>query len=539
MAAGPHPEFDVVVVGAGFAGLYALQRLRALGLRVKLFEAGSGVGGTWFWNRYPGARCDIESVEYSYQFDDQLAQEWSWSERFAAQPEILRYAEHVADRCGLYPYIQFNTCVTAATFEKPARWLIETASGETSCARYCIMALGCLSAPKIPAFPGMESFAGQTLHTGLWPSAGVDLGCKRVAVIGTGSSGVQVSTSLAQQVAELFVFQRTPSYVIPSHNRPLDEDLAAHVKARYAEFRAEAKTTANGHHPGPLRVGSKCALQVSDSERQKEYQRRWEHGGLSFLTCFMDLSTNFEANLTASDFVRDKIRSIVHDPATADLLCPLYSIGGKRLCVGSGYYEMFNDPRVHLVDASDGIQAITPNGVQVSGKQYDVDCIVFATGYDAFTGSLFRIDIRGKDGLPLKHKWKDGPSTFLGLATVGFPNMFMITGPGSPSVLTNVLQSIEQHVEWVADCIAYMRKNDLFFIEAKESAEREWTDHVEALARRFLRSSVKSWWNGADVVGKPQVFLPYTGGFPSYVHKCNEVAANSYDGFELSAEHLH
>jgi cyclohexanone monooxygenase len=526
-------DFDAVIVGAGFAGMYMLHRLRGMGLSARVLEAGSDIGGTWYWNRYPGARCDVESMQYSYQFSEDLQQEWEWSERYATQPEILRYANHVADRFDLRRDIQFDTRVSAATFDDDAgHWLIETNDGVQLTAAYCIMATGCLSAPNEPKFDGQESYTGATYHTAHWPHEGVDFTGQRVAVIGTGSSAIQSIPVIAEQAAHLYVFQRTPNYAVPAHNAPLAPDLVREIKADYAGFRARAKQTPTGNL---FDIGGASALAVSDEEREREYEARWAYGGLPFLAAYADLMFDADANQTVADFVRAKIRGIVHDPAVADLLTPKYVIGCKRLCVDTGYYETFNRDNVTLVDVSDTpIERIAPDGVSVDGQVYPVDAIVFATGFDAMTGAMLRIDIRGRAGEPLKAKWQDGPRTYLGLARAGVPNLFMITGPGSPSVICNMLPSIEQHVDWIADCLEYMRTHNLRRIEAQPDAEDAWVAHVNEVAGRSLRSTCNSWYVGANVPGKPRVYMPYIGGVPVYAAKCEQVAAGGYEGFTLA-----
>jgi cation diffusion facilitator CzcD-associated flavoprotein CzcO len=523
-------DFDAVVVGAGFAGLYMLHRLRGMGLSVRVFEAGSGIGGTWFWNRYPGARCDIESLEYSYQFSQELQQEWEWSERYATQPEILRYLEHTADRFDLRRDIQLSTRVRSARFdETTARWTIETERGDCTAA-FCIMATGCLSSTNTPRFPGLESFAGATYHTGRWPHEGVDFQGKRVAVIGTGSSAIQSIPHIAEQAARLTVYQRTPNYSIPAHNQTLDPEVVKRVKSDYPEFRrqnAQKPFGANFPHD------ELSAFHVDDSERMRRYEERWRHGGLGFFTAFGDLITDRTANETAADFVRDKIRSIVRDPAVAEKLAPKQVIGCKRLCVDTGYYETFNRPNVTLVDVNDDpIEEILPHGIRTKHAVQEVDCIVFATGFDAMTGAVLSIDIRGTGGRSLREKWAEGPRTYLGLGTSGFPNLFLVTGPGSPSVLSNMVPSIEQHVGWIGDCIGYLRAKGLRRVEATSAAEDAWVAHVNEVAGDTLFPTCNSWYLGANVPGKPRVFMPYIG-FPPYVEKCNEVAAKGYEGFAL------
>ncbi len=528
-AAGP-VDVDVAVVGAGFAGMYMLHRLRGFGFSVRVLEAGSGVGGTWYWNRYPGARCDVESMQYSYQFSDDLQQEWNWSERYAPQSEILRYAEHVADRFDLRRDIRFDTSVISARFDEDAcRWIVETDAGDAIAARYVVMATGCLSAPNTPTFKGLESFAGPRYHTGYWPKAGVDFTGRRVGVIGTGSSAIQSIPLIAEQAEHLYVFQRTPNYAVPAHNAPLDPDYVRGVKADYAGMRARARNM-----PPALDYvfNPQSALDASEDERRRQYEQRWADGGLAFMGAFGDLLLDEAANDTAAEFVRGKIREIVHDPEVAERLSPDNVIGCKRLCVDTGYYATYNRPNVTLVDVSKTpIDEITPTGLTVAGRPYDFDDLVLATGFDAMTGALLRIDISGRGGLKLKDKWHGGPRTYLGLAVNGFPNLFTITGPGSPSVLTNMLPSIEQHVEWIADCLVHQRKHGHATIEAETAAEDAWVRHVNDTADLSLRSTCSSWYVGANVPGKPRVFMPYIGGHPAYVDKCDSVAASGYEGF--------
>ena len=524
---------DVVVVGAGFAGMYLLHRLRGLGFRVQVMEAGSDVGGTWYWNRYPGARCDVESMQYSYQFDDDLQQEWEWSERYATQPEIIRYARHVADRFDLRRDIRFDCRVAAAHLDEAEDiWRITTEVGDTLTTRWFVMATGCLSSANMPDIPGVDSFGGEIFHTGQWPHEDVDFTGKRVAVIGTGSSAIQSIPIIAEQAASLTVFQRTANYAIPARNRPLDPEDVARTKAHYGEMRARAKQMPAGIL---FQANDVSARAVDDAERQARFEHRWQKGGLTFLGAFNDLLLDAESNRFAADFVRNKIRETVMDPKVAELLCPTNIIGCKRLCVDSGYYETFNRPNVHLVDISGTpIEALTESGLRTAEEEFAFDCIVFATGFDAMTGSLLRVDIRGSGGRPLADKWQEGPKTYLGLMTAGFPNMFMVTGPGSPSVLTNMLPSVEQHAEFIADCIAHIAENGLKRIEAETEAEEAWVAHGDQVAGLTLRSTCSSWYIGANIPGKPRVFMPYIGGFPAYLDKCAEVVANGYEGFRLS-----
>jgi len=524
-------DFDAVVVGGGFGGLYMLHRLRQLGFSARVIEAGGGIGGTWYWNRYPGARCDIESLEYSYQFSPELQREWRWTERFATQPEILRYIEHVADRFDLRRDVQLDTRVTAARFDDAtSAWTVETERGRVT-ARFCIMATGCLSSTNIPAFPGRETFAGATYHTGRWPHEGVDFTGKRVAVIGTGSSAIQSIPLIAEEAAHLTVFQRTPAYTIPAHNGPIDPDFLHEVMDDYAGFRARNAALPFGAN---FPLNDVMAIEATPEERERQYEARWQRGGLGFITAYGDLLLNRDANDTAADFVRGKIREIVRDPAVAEKLSPKQVLGCKRLCVDSGYYATFNRPNVTLVDVSETpIEAITPRGIRVGAVEYEVDCIVYATGYDAMTGALTNIDIRGSGGRSLREKWAAGPRTYLGLGTAGFPNLFIITGPGSPSVLSNMVPAVEQHANWIGDCIAYLRANGRERIEATLEAEDAWVDHVNELANLTLYPACNSWYLGANVPGKPRVFMPYLG-FGPYVARCDEVAANGYEGFALT-----
>jgi len=534
----PVTRLDVVIVGAGFAGMYMLHRLRGLGLSVRIFEAADGVGGTWYWNRYPGARCDVESMQYSYSFSEELQQEWKWSERFASQPEILRYANHVADRFDLRRDIQFETRVTSAVFDEATdRWEIHTDRGDRISARFCIMATGCLSAAKVPDFAGLESFRGNWYHTGAWPHAGVDFTGRRVAVIGTGSSAIQAIPVIAEQAAHLTVFQRTPNFSIPTRNRPMDEEYERWWKSDYAEHRRKARMMRTGIL---YDINSKSAMEVTEEERQRVYWDRWKAGGTAFMGAFVDLLTNKESNDTAAEFVRARIREMVRDPATAAALQPRnHPIGTKRICVDSHYYETFNRPNVSLVDVSQvPIEAITPTGLRTRDASYEVDDIVFATGFDAMTGTLLKIDIRGRSGLTLAKKWEAGPRTHLGLMVAGFPNLFMITGPGSPSVLSNMMVSIEQHVDWIADCLGHMRARGLGCIEARQEAEDAWVAHANEVAHRTLYPLANSWYMGANIPGKPRVFMPYVGGVGTYRQICDDVAAKGYEGFRLTASRL-
>ena len=530
-------QLDAVVVGAGFAGIYMLYKLRQLGLKARVFEAGDGVGGTWYWNRYPGARCDVESMQYSYSFSEELQQQWEWTERYPKQAEILSYINHVADRFGLRPDIQLNTRVTSAAYDEDCnRWNVRTERGEQVTARYLISAGGCLSAARVPDMPGLADFSGKWYHTGNWPHQPVDFSGQRVGVIGTGSSGIQCIPAIASQAAEVVVFQRTPNFSIPAWNRPLPLPEQAAWKANYAEHRKKAKTTRSGIL---YDYSEYASADVSDAERQQEYERRWAKGGANYTHAFNDIYSNQKANDEAAEFVRNKIRATVKDPLVAEKLAPKdHAIGTKRICVDTDFYDTFNLPHVSLVDLKETpIEAIVQDGIRTPADIYALDSIVFATGYDAVTGSLDRIDIRGKNGLALKDKWVGGPRTYLGLMTAGFPNLFFITGPGSPSVLTNVVMAIEQHVEWIAECLSYMGANKLAIAEPTAQAEDEWVAHVNEVASKTLFTGTKSWYMGANIPGKPRVFLPYIGGLGVYTNLCDEVVAAQYRGFRLEADH--
>ena len=527
------PEvLDAVVVGAGFAGLYMLHRLRDLGFTARVYEKGGGVGGTWYWNRYPGARCDVESLQYSFSFSEELDQEWNWSEKYSPQPEILAYANHVADRFDLRSQIVFHTCVTSATFsEETDTWLIETDRGDRVAAKFCIMAIGCLSAPNRPAFAGMGDFRGPIYHTGEWPHEGVDFTGLRVGVIGTGSSAVQSIPIIAQQARQLTVFQRTATWTVPAWNEKLSAEYLRQTKAQYPALRAKARARPTGFY---FPYNTLPALEATAEERARQYETAWQRGGLPFLGAYGDLLFEKDANDTVAEFVRQKIRSIVKDPATAELLCPENVFGCKRLCVDTNYFETYNLPHVNLVDVSKTpIERFTSDGILVAGTEYSVDAIVTATGFAAMTGSFDKIKIVGRGGKTLAEKWRAGPRAYLGLASEGFPNLFMITGPGSPSVLANMIQAIEQHVDWLADCLGHMGDVGAVSIEPALADEDAWVDHVIDVSTVSLRSTCSSWYVGANVPGRPRVFMPYIGGFPIYVQKCNEVMTSAYRGFVL------
>ena len=522
--------------------MYLLHRLRALGFSARIYEAATGVGGTWYWNRYPGARCDVESMQYSFSFSKELQQEWSWSERFAGQPEILAYANHVADRFDLRRDIQFETRVTSAHFdETTSRWTVTTDRGDRIDAQHCVMATGCLSTARLPEIKGRDSFKGATYHTGYWPHAGVDFSGLRVAVIGTGSSAIQAIPVIAEHAGTLTVFQRTPNYSIPSRNGPMTRDYEGPWKSNYDIRRAKARTMRTGilydATDSNYGINDVSAMDVTPQERARIYEQRWATGGTSFMAAFNDLITNQASNDTASDFVRSKIRRIVKDPATAEILCPKdYPIGTKRICVDTNYFEAYNRPNVKLIDLkAEPIEEITPKGVRTTAAEFEFDAIVYATGFDAMTGALTSIDIRGRDGIELAEKWHGGPQTYLGLMTAGLPNLFMITGPGSPSVLSNMIVSIEQHVDWLVDAIVHMRSNGVATIEPTQDAETRWGQHVNEAGERTLYTKAASWYMGANIPGKPRVFMPYIGGVGIYRQECDAVAAKGYEGFVLTA----
>jgi cation diffusion facilitator CzcD-associated flavoprotein CzcO len=527
---------DAVVVGAGFAGLYMLHRLRQQGMRARVIERGAGVGGTWYWNRYPGARCDVESVDYQFSFSRELLGEWVWTERYATQPEILAYLEFVADRLDLRRDIQLETTVVAAEFDDGAElWTVRTDRGGSLRARFCIMAVGCLSEMKTPDIPGFGTFGGECYFSGRWPHEPVDFNGKRVGVIGTGSTAVQLIPRIAEQAERLYVFQRTPNYSMPAQNRPLPREELAEIVAGYAERRRVAEWSDSGvPFPRPTRA----AFEVTEAERQAMYEAGWQRGGINALSyAITDFFTDERANLTAQEFARRKIREVVRDPRVAEMLCPTHDIGTKRTCVDIGYIETYNRPNVELVDVSTHpIEAITQAGLVTNGRAFDLDVLVFATGFDAMTGAVLAIDVHGSNGVTMRERWGEGPRTYLGLAVAGFPNLFIITGPQSPSVLSNMVLSIEQHVEWIGDCMAFMRERGLSRIEATPDAEAAWVRSVEALGRATLYPRARSWYVGANVPGKPRVFMPYVGGCGRYRKECESVAAEGYRGFLLDRE---
>ena len=532
---GQADAYDVVVVGAGFAGMYMLHRLRGLGFSVRVYEQGSGVGGTWYWNRYPGARCDVESMQYSYSFSDELQQEWDWSERYAPQPEILRYANHVADKYHLRSDIQFGTRVDRASFNEDENiWSVATSDGKMVAAKFVVLATGCLSNARMPDIKGLAGFWGKVYHTGNWPHQRIDFSGLRVGVIGTGSSAIQSIPVIAEQAKHLTVFQRTPNFSIPAHNAPLTAEQRDAFRANYPEVRRFAREVAkNGIYTEMPNCG---ALDDGDNERRAKYEQRWQRGGLTFMSVYNDLALNTAANDTAADFVREKIAEIVSDPETARLLQPTsYPIGTKRICIDTDYFATFNRPNVTLVDIkSNPIEEILPQAVRTTANEYAIDALVLATGFDAMTGSVAKIDITGRDGLTLNRKWAEGPKTYLGLMSEGFPNLFIITGPGSPSVLSNMIVSIEQHVDWIADCVTWMRGRGSNSIEAEKDAEDKWVAHVNEVASATLYPQANSWYMGANIPGKPRIFMPYIGGVGTYRQICDDVAAKGYQGFTMA-----
>jgi cation diffusion facilitator CzcD-associated flavoprotein CzcO len=529
-------EVDAVVIGSGFAGLYMNYSLRdRLGMDVQVFEAADGVGGTWYWNRYPGARCDSESYIYCFSFDKDLMQEWEWSGKYPEQPEILRYLNHVADRFELRRNIKFNTRVTAAHYDEAAnRWTVETDHGDVVRAKFVITGVGCLSSGQIPNISGRESFRGESYHTGSWPHEGVDFTGKRVGVIGTGSSGIQSIPVIAQTAGHLYVFQRTPQYTIPARHGTVDKAYLDDVKKNYEAIFELARHSNGGMPYSPT---DRSALAVSDEERTRVFEEAWQQGGFRLLwATFGDLATDRRANDTVSEFIRAKIRETVKDPDVAEQLVPVdHPFSSKRPLIDTNYFETYNRDNVTLVDIRHApITEITPTGIRTENGDYELDIIVFATGFDAMTGAFNRIDIEGRDGVKLKDKWVHGPQTYLGLSVAGFPNFFTITGPGSPSVLANMPVAIEQHVEWITELITYLRDNGLDVVEADETAERQWMAHVNEIAEMTMFMLADSWYLGANIPGKPRVFMPYPGGLGAYRDRCDAVTAAGYEGFHVA-----
>jgi cyclohexanone monooxygenase len=529
------PDYDVIVVGAGYSGLYLLHQLRSRGRSVRVLEAADGVGGTWYWNRYPGARCDIESVEYAFSFSEELDKDWRWNERYSAQPDILAYLNNVADTFDLRRDIQLNTTVSSACYDEAAhRWRLVTQHGERLSGQFCVMATGCLSKPKTPDIARLDSFAGPTYYTSSWPHQGVDFTGQRVGVIGTGSSGVQAIPLVAEQAAHLHVFQRTANYIVPAHNHQLtDEDQS---QEELAARRSNALDCPLGVAFEPGELNQVPAMELTAEQREAEFERLWRRGGLTMMLAFPDLLLEGEANEAAAAFLRKKIKEKVHDPAVAEILTPKgFPVGSKRLCVDTNYYETFNRDNVTLVDlAATPIDRVTPAGVHTSAGEIELDALVMATGFDAMTGALAAVDIRGRGGVALNQAWAEGPRTYLGLSVAGFPNLFTVTGPGSPSVLSNMRLSIEQHVQWISDCIEYLTEHRIASIEATDEAQESWVAHAAEVAAPTVYPRGASWYTGTNVPGKPRVFMPYIGGVPAYREACEKVAAEGYRGFALT-----
>ena len=528
-------QFDAVVVGAGFAGMYMLYKLQQRGLKVRLYEAGSGVGGTWYWNRYPGARVDVESVEYSYSFDDALQQEWSWTERYATQAELLTYCNHVADRFNLRPNMQFDTRVTAAHYDEASRrWQLSTSQGETVSAKYCVLATGFLSSGNLPDFVGLNDYQGNKYLTSRWPKGDVDFSGQRVAVIGTGSSAIQSIPIIAEQAQHLYVFQRTPSFSIPARNGPLDRAYEARVKAMYGEWRRRQREESRAGFIAlnfePASPNNASALEVTPEERLADYETRWKNGGLAYYSSYIDLLTSKAANETLAEFVRGKIRERVRDPAIAELLCPTsYPILAKRLCADTNYYETYNRDNVTLVSIKDDpIEKLTAKGLVVRGQEYEVDSIVFATGFDAVTGAIKNIEVRGRKGQDLNDHWLGAPRAYLGLASAGFPNLFFLDGPCSNGALVSPMLLSEYQVEWLDRLIGEVGTQDSAEIEARLDAENAWMQHMDDVAKGSLLYEANSWYMGANIPGKPRALLSYLGGLEAYRQQCRAGEANAY-----------
>jgi cyclohexanone monooxygenase len=532
-----HGDYDVVVIGAGFSGMYALYKLRGLGLRLQGYETGDGPGGTWYWNRYPGARVDIESMIYSYSFDERLEQEWQWPEHFSPQPDLEVYANYVADRFGIRDQVQFETTVTRLRFDEPTSlWHVGTDRGEEVTTRFVIAATGSLNATNIPNFKGAGTFQGQWYHTSKWPKEGVDFVGRRVGIIGTGSTGIQVIPVVAQEAGHLTVFQRTANFSIPSRNRPLDPEYERGWKQNYRKYREMMKSTASaavllGQHT------DRSVFDVGDAERDEILEQAWEsRSGFKFTGSFRDVRTNEAANEIVAEFVRRKIRQTVKDPEVAELLCPkTHPLGTKRLCLDSGYYETYNRANVTLVDVrANPITEITPAGLRTTAGEYDLDILIYATGFDAMTGSMTRMNVTGTGGLRLEDKWVNGPSNYLGFLVAGFPNLFMIHGPGSPSVLAQMIMSAEWQVDWLHDRISFMLEQGYERVDTTEQWEENWAREVEAAADATLYKKADSWYLGANIPGKPRVFMVYVGGFDNYTRRCTEVVDNGYQGFSFT-----
>ena len=527
------PELDVVVVGAGFAGLYMLHKLRSLGFAVRVIEAGSDVGGTWYWNRYPGARCDVESVDYSYSFSPELEQEWHWSSRYATQPEILAYLRHVADRFSLRSDIKFDTRVVAMSFDDTtARWTVQNDRGDELVARFCVMATGSLSTTQLPDLPGLADFRGDVYHTGSWPGP-VDFKGRRVGVVGTGSSGIQLIPPVAAEAQQLIVFQRTPNFTLPANDGPISPELEAEFKRGYRTRRENARHSVGGID---VELPTFGPFDVSEEKRTAILEAAWREGGSAMQIAFGQIYVDDASNAVVADFIRSKVREIVTDPEVSAIVSPRgHPFGSKRVCKDTLYYETFNRDNVRVVDLTiTPLVGLSESTVRTTREEFELDSIIFATGFDAFTGTLLRIDITGRDGIRLADEWLEGPKTYLGLMIAGFPNMFCVAGPGSPSVLSNVVVSIEQHVEWIADTLDRLRADGHATMEADRQAQTEWVAHVGEVAAQTLFMKASSWYLGANVPGKPRVFMPYPAGVGRYREICDDVAAEGYRGFVLS-----
>jgi len=524
--------YDAIVIGSGFAGIYMLYKLKKLGLSSIVIEKATGIGGTWFWNKYPGARCDTESLQYSYQFSEKLQQEWEWTEKYATQPEILKYINHVVDRFDLRENIKLDRKVENIKYINEEKiWSIDTIL-ENYKSKFCIMATGCLSEPNKPNITGLEKFKGEIYQTALWPDKEIIFKNKNIAVIGTGSSAIQAIPIISETSKNLFVFQRTPNYAVPAHNRKLEEKEIKDFKNNYRENRRKAKKLVSGFLTN---YNNNSAISVSANELKKEYDERWQKGGLAFLAAFSDITNNAQANKTAANYIENKIKEIVTNETIAELLIPNSVVGCKRLVIDTDYYKTFNKKNVNLYNAKKyPIIKISKNKIHTKEVTCNIDMIIFATGFDAMTGAINKINIVGKNNLSLKSKWKNGPILYLGLATHGFPNFFTITGPGSPSVLTNMVPTIEQHVNWISDCISYINKKSAVSIEAKIDAENDWVDYNEETAKNTLRYDCDSWYLGSNIEGKKKIFMPFVGGLPTYIEKCEEVVANDYIGFKIN-----
>ena len=524
-------DFDVVVVGAGFAGMAMLYELRLRGHSVHVLEDGAAIGGTWFWNRYPGARCDVDSTDYSFSFGG-IQDEWEWSERYATQPEILRYINFVVDRLDLAKDIDLNARVESADWDELTHtWTVRSDRGAWYRARFLVMATGCLSTIKRPDIDGVDDFAGTILHTADWPDDGVDLTGKRVAVIGTGSSGIQLIPTIAPACESLTVFQRTAAFSVPAHHRVVTESERDAIRAEYPGRRALARRSPTGLAAVP--ANKQSALEVPDDERRAHYEDWWDWPGFGFLLSYSDLLISQDANDIASDFIRSKIAERVEDPAVAARLMPRsYPYGAKRPCVDTGYYETYIRPNVELIDISaDPLAKMTATSIHTTTAEYEIDVLVMATGFDAMTGSLLRPTITGTGGLALAEHWVAGPLTYLGIGIAEFPNMFLVAGPGSPSLLGNVIVSIEQHMEWIADLLDRMRADSSTSVVPTSEAEQQWVQQVNDAAAGTLYMAANSYYLGAEVPGKPRVFMPYAGGLRRYRRECDEVRDNDYRGF--------